>query len=213
MQLKTSIKKDPSMALTSLLFFSGLRAYNQMVLSGRKEDEALTTFIAWIWISSLIMMIGGTHKLEFCALGTLILFSSMPVLSLIGLGWIGCFDFMLWLCFEAPLNEVAAPAEGKEQKRLRFIRKTVISRRITKDDLSSTLSGESCAICLHEFQIGDMICFSPNKKCTHAFHQCCAEKWLSQHIRCPCCRENYLHKAGRKNMVPDLDPAPCLKHG
>jgi len=77
-QLKISMKKYSSMAPLSVISYAGLGAYNQMVLSGRKEDEALMTFIAWIWISSLIMMIGETHKLKFCSLGTLVLFSNMP---------------------------------------------------------------------------------------------------------------------------------------
>lgn len=202
------------MIFLSLISYVGLGAYNQEVLEGRREDEALMTFMAWVWISSFIMILGGAHKLKFCAIGTMILFSNMPMLSTIGLGWIGAFESMMWLCFEAPQvphkKEYSSP-EVKKQKRLEFIRRTVIARRISAED---PLCGDSCAICLHDFKKSDTVCFSSNAKCTHGFHLCCAEKWLSQHVRCPCCRENYLQKAGKKNVVPEVDPAaPCLKHG
>lgn len=141
-------------------------------------------------------------------------FDIVRMLSLIGLGWIGAFESMIWLCFEAPhmpqKKDVSSP-KLKKQKRLHFIRKTVITRRMHKDD---PLCGESCTICLHDFHRSDTVCFSPNSKCTHGFHIGCAEEWLSQHVRCPCCRENFLQKAGKKNLVPEADPgAPCLKQG
>mmetsp|Transcript_21215 Transcript_21215/g.52204 ORF Transcript_21215/g.52204 Transcript_21215/m.52204 type:complete len:233 (+) Transcript_21215:170-868(+) len=227
-QIHIPTKQEGRMILLSMISYAGLGAYNQKVLEGRREDEALMTFMAWVWISSFVMILGGAHRLKFCAIGTMILFSNMPMLSIIGLGWIGAFESMMWLCFVAPQvphnnhnssNKVVSSSlspEARKQKRLDFIRKTVITRRISNAD-GPLLCGESCAICLHDFKRSDAVCFSPNSKCTHAFHSCCAEEWLSQHVRCPCCRENYLQKeAGKKNhLVPaEVDPAaPCLKHG
>jgi len=209
---KLPTRKEGRMILMSLLSLAALGAYNQKYLDGRREEEALMTFMAWVWISSFIMMLGGGHKLKFCAIGTVILFSNMPMLSVIGLGWIGAFESMMWLCFEAPQTVATQTSfEAKKQKRLDFIRKTVITRRV----IGNELCGESCAICLSQFKKRDIVCFSPNSQCTHGFHLACAEKWLSRHVRCPCCRENYLQKAGKKNilMVPEIDPtSPCLKH-
>jgi len=224
---KLPTRNEGTMIVLSLFSFAALGAYNQKFLDGRREDEALMTFMAWVWISSFVMMLGdGFHRLKFCAIGTMVLFSNMPMLSIIGLGWIGAFESMMWLCFEAETQTTTTHSEAKDkkQKRLDFIRKTVITRRINS---SKDLCGgnDSCAICLNQFQKRDMVCFSPNSKCTHAFHLSCAEKWLSQHVRCPCCRENYLQKphGGKKNHLmvavpPEVDPAtsqcpasPCLK--
>ncbi len=50
-----------------------------------------------------------------------------------------------------------------------------------------------CAICLGDYQAGDIICSSHNSKCTHHFHQTCIFEWLLQdRDDCPCCRNNYL---------------------
>jgi hypothetical protein len=49
-----------------------------------------------------------------------------------------------------------------------------------------------CAICLVEYQEGDDVCWSHNKRCSHHFHRLCMTEWLSDHNECPCCRNNYL---------------------
>mmetsp|Transcript_9891 Transcript_9891/g.14874 ORF Transcript_9891/g.14874 Transcript_9891/m.14874 type:complete len:199 (+) Transcript_9891:92-688(+) len=52
---------------------------------------------------------------------------------------------------------------------------------------------KQCPICIDEYQIGDDICSSPNKKeCTHKFHVECMTEWLLKHNNCPLCRADYL---------------------
>ena len=77
-ELSLGTEQQGQMLLLSLVSYAGLWHYNQSVLAGRREDEALMTFMAWVWISSFIMMLGGIHKLKFCAVGTIVLFSNMP---------------------------------------------------------------------------------------------------------------------------------------
>lgn len=50
----------------------------------------------------------------------------------------------------------------------------------------------SCDICLMDYEIGDEICWSPNKDCIHAFHKDCLVDWLMKHTECPVCRREYL---------------------
>ncbi|KAG6477954.1 RING-H2 finger protein ATL52-like [Zingiber officinale] len=43
-----------------------------------------------------------------------------------------------------------------------------------------------CAVCLSEFQDGELLRLLP--KCHHAFHIGCIDTWLRSHINCPLCR-------------------------
>ena len=49
-----------------------------------------------------------------------------------------------------------------------------------------------CAICLNEYEDGEEICWSSNRKCNHVFHHSCIAEWLLQHDECPYCRKAYL---------------------
>mmetsp|Transcript_20617 Transcript_20617/g.30359 ORF Transcript_20617/g.30359 Transcript_20617/m.30359 type:complete len:253 (+) Transcript_20617:152-910(+) len=52
----------------------------------------------------------------------------------------------------------------------------------------SLRSMPSCAICLKEYEAGDILSWSKQEQCTHAFHEECIVKWLSMHDDCPLCR-------------------------
>lgn len=45
-------------------------------------------------------------------------------------------------------------------------------------------AGEQCAICLSDFDCGDMVRRLP---CRHHFHPACIDRWLLQNKRCPLC--------------------------
>lgn len=55
---------------------------------------------------------------------------------------------------------------------------------------------EPCSICLNDYTEGDILCWSQNSKCQHAFHKDCAMEWLMQSTECPLCRNNYLSLDG-----------------
>lgn len=44
--------------------------------------------------------------------------------------------------------------------------------------------GESCAVCLSEYVVGDVLRRLP---CGHHFHHCCASQWLVRNKKCPLC--------------------------
>jgi hypothetical protein len=53
-----------------------------------------------------------------------------------------------------------------------------------------------CAICLEEYQEGDVIVWSANKNCQHAFHSDCLASYLvrlktGETHRCPYCRQDF----------------------
>jgi len=49
-----------------------------------------------------------------------------------------------------------------------------------------------CALCTQDYQIGEMVCFSSNRECPHAFHKTCIVRWLSSTPNCPTCWRCYL---------------------
>lgn len=63
--------------------------------------------------------------------------------------------------------------------------------------------GKQCHICIDEYQIGDDICSSPNKECTHKFHVECITEWLLKHNNCPLCRADYLKISNEEQDTDD----------
>ena len=49
-----------------------------------------------------------------------------------------------------------------------------------------------CAICINNFKVGDKICYSRNKQCSHCFHYGCISEWLMKNNECPLCREDFI---------------------
>jgi Ring finger domain len=52
-----------------------------------------------------------------------------------------------------------------------------------------------CAVCLGEYEIDDIVVWSCNQECKHAFHQECILEWLNKvqdgGTPCPCCRQEF----------------------
>ena len=52
-----------------------------------------------------------------------------------------------------------------------------------------------CVICLGQYEVGEVLVWSSNPVCEHAFHEHCIEKWLMKQRGgplCPCCRRNFI---------------------
>lgn len=59
-----------------------------------------------------------------------------------------------------------------------------------EEDISKR-SGASCDICLLDYSEGDVVAWSTNKKCRHAFHTDCLVDWITRKPTCPSCRQDY----------------------
>jgi hypothetical protein len=59
---------------------------------------------------------------------------------------------------------------------------------------SSSEAGEEkeCPVCMEALKVGDLVSWSPNPKCGHAFHHTCIKEWLLKKKCCPYCRETFL---------------------
>jgi hypothetical protein len=70
------------------------------------------------------------------------------------------------------------------------------SNIVLRDDNTTDESSSGvCSICLGEYQEGEEIYWSHNRRCNHCFHRACIEEWLLRTNACPCCRSNYLARS------------------
>ena len=62
-----------------------------------------------------------------------------------------------------------------------------------KVGLCRVFEGPSCAVCLGDYEDGEMIRQLPD--CHHHFHMECIDQWLATHTTCPMCRRSLLPAA------------------
>ncbi|KAJ1264684.1 hypothetical protein BS78_08G019200 [Paspalum vaginatum] len=92
----------------------------------------------------------------------------------------------------APVPAATDTCCGLEKRQLRRI-PVVLYDRQAKAGVS-TAATDDCAICLGEFDGGDMLRVLP--RCCHGFHVQCVDVWLATHSSCPTCRSSLLEEAG-----------------
>lgn len=54
------------------------------------------------------------------------------------------------------------------------------------------IRGLTCDICLIDYETNDVVAWSKNPACDHAFHCDCIMEWLTRKSTCPFCRHEYL---------------------
>jgi hypothetical protein len=89
---------------------------------------------------------------------------------------------------------------------------SMIRRRMTRkkalyaaesDSIAESLEDTTCAICLGDYQKGEIVCWSRNAKCNHIFHLECAGEWLMRNVECPCCRFKFILNNNNNNTNED----------
>ncbi|GJM85323.1 hypothetical protein PR202_ga01762 [Eleusine coracana subsp. coracana] len=61
---------------------------------------------------------------------------------------------------------------------------------LTRYRAGGALGASDCAVCLGEFDDGELLRLLP--RCAHAFHAHCIDTWLRAHVSCPICRSHVL---------------------
>ncbi|XP_023512261.1 RING-H2 finger protein ATL74-like [Cucurbita pepo subsp. pepo] len=86
------------------------------------------------------------------------------------------------------------------------IRLLPISQFKKNEEAESTASiNTECAVCLGEFEEGELIKNLPN--CNHSFHSSCIDAWLRNHSSCPLCR---LHVSNLSIDCPTPDSSSAM---
>ncbi|XP_027343393.1 RING-H2 finger protein ATL66-like [Abrus precatorius] len=60
-----------------------------------------------------------------------------------------------------------------------------------KNEREQIAINADCAICLGEFEEGELLKLLPN--CSHGFHVSCIDTWFQSHSNCPLCRSRVTH--------------------
>jgi hypothetical protein len=70
----------------------------------------------------------------------------------------------------------------------------------------------TCAICLNQYAVDDVVIWSPNRDCVHCFHEDCILPWLlrksSKHRQCPCCRQSFVSSTTKAAPATDAAVVP-----
>jgi len=67
---------------------------------------------------------------------------------------------------------------------------------------------DNCAICINPYEVGDVVVWSSNPKCEHAFHEECIIPWLGKKNDpvCPNCRQTFIEL--EENLLLCSAPVP-----
>lgn len=121
--------------------------------------------VVWLLNSAYCASCPGLYRLSLAV----VLASSLRLLITLG------FFYVMF-----PLG-----VHGPEQSAPRAAPKNVIEGlRLTCCSAEQAEAGFSCAVCLSDFQLGEMLRPLP---CEHVFHQSCIDKWLQRNGVCPLC--------------------------
>lgn len=61
---------------------------------------------------------------------------------------------------------------------------------------------ETCAVCIDQFLINDIVRYLP---CKHLFHKNCIDQWLLENPTCPICKLNVLEQLGIEKTRFEFD--------
>ncbi|KAL2091778.1 hypothetical protein ACEWY4_011576 [Coilia grayii] len=122
-----------------------------------------------------------------------LIFHDLPLNIYMVIFGTGIFLFILSLIFCCYfISKLRHQAQSQ-----RFSYKEVILKGDTKG-----LHGQTCAVCLEDFQVKDELGVLP---CQHAFHRKCLVKWLEVRCVCPMCNKPFAPPEPHQSIGTLLD--------
>lgn len=92
------------------------------------------------------------------------------------------------------LDRVIEELEERKKRRQKRERRRALEKKLLPTvcygSHESEIHCKDCAICLQEFETGDMCQVLPS--CNHTFHSKCINHWLRENLTCPICRNRVI---------------------
>ncbi|ESN91096.1 hypothetical protein HELRODRAFT_194547 [Helobdella robusta] len=171
--------------IQNVLAISIKKVDGESLLNFIDKYEKVTILLQVIKLNNVNNMFSGNKT------STIFLFISFIVLAIVSMLWL-IFYYVQRFRMHSHIN---ADRARRIRKKMFKIGKSVVSKMEQKTLKlgDPELSGESCAICVEEFVVADVVRILP---CKHLFHKKCVDEWLSQHRRCPICQLDIIKAAG-----------------
>lgn len=128
---------------------------------------------------------------------TSVLFVSVSfiVLMLISLAWLVFYYIQRFRYIHAK-DQLERKLCSQAKRALAIISTNVLK----KDDLEMRDFSETCAVCIENYRVADVVRILP---CKHQFHKSCIDQWLLEKRTCPMCKMDILKHYGLIEEAPD----------
>ena len=91
------------------------------------------------------------------------------------------------------LEEIESTSTANNSKAdIRIPKSFVYDKKVEKKEGTRASTCFECSICMEPYRNLEIICYSRNPDCRHAFHKVCALEWLENNTDCPVCRRPYV---------------------
>jgi len=132
----------------------------------------------------------GTRTQGFTEKRTSVLFVSVSfiILMLISLAWL-IFYYIQRFRYIHAKDQLERKLCSQAKRALQIISTNVLK----KDDLDSKDFFDTCAVCIENYKVEDIVRILP---CKHQFHKSCIDQWLLEKRTCPMCKMDILQHYG-----------------
>jgi len=113
---------------------------------------------------------------------------SFIILMLISLAWL-IFYYVQRFRYIHAKDQLERKLCSQAKRALQIISTSVLK----KDDLEAKDFFDTCAVCIENYRVEDIVRILP---CKHQFHKSCIDQWLLEKRTCPMCKMDILKHYG-----------------
>merc|ERR1719412_1147822 len=155
----------------------------------------------WNW--GLNSRVNGTSMQGQKRTSVLFVSVSFIILMLISLAWL-IFYYVQRFRYIHAKDQLERKLCSQAKRALQIISTSVLK----KDDLEAKDFFDTCAVCIENYRVEDIVRILP---CKHQFHKTCIDQWLLEKRTCPMCKMDILKHYGlvteKKKSKKGIDEA------
>lgn len=127
---------------------------------------------------------------------------SFMILMLISLAWLVFYYIQRFRYIHAK-DQMERKLCSQAKRALAIISTSVLK----KDDLDKKDFADTCAVCIENYRVADVVRVLP---CKHQFHKSCIDQWLLEKRTCPMCKMDILKHYG---LITEEQPSTSEESG